>query len=211
MEIRGKAWRPGDLKQFYKAEYVCPEAYNDQAAIVEAATDRVRAELIAHSATKNDPDIYYNIASCEYKSLINDVREKALKEGREEAWDLARRIVTTGENCYSIDEVNKAFGDLNILRTPVEEVLAKDKEYQEKKKALHVGDEVEFTAPGPHKFVEVYKGYVIRFDEESPRWVHILTKDGLFYRSPLMCTKTGKHNQYIGKVMASFEEGEKDD
>lgn len=218
MEIRGKAWRPGDLKSFYKAKYVCPAACDDQAATVEAATDRVRAELIAHSGTKNDPNIYYNIDSSEYKGLINDVREKALKEGRKEAWDLARRIVISGPNCYAIDEVNKAFGDLNIFNTPagylnifntpVEEVLAKDKKYKEEKNALHIGDEVEFIAPGCTKLKEVRKGYVMGIVEDSPRCVCILAKDGSYHRSHEMCEKTGKHNPDIEKVMASFEEEE---
>lgn len=205
MEIRGMAWRPGDLKQFYKTEYFWPAAYGDQAAIVEAETDRVRAELIADSGTKYDPDIYYKIPSCEYKSLINDVREKALKEGREEAWDLARRIAITGPDCYSIDEVNTAFGDLNIFRTPVEEVLAKDKEYQEKKKALHVGDEVEFKSYGREK-----RGYIVNLID--PAVVRVLTKDHGTYTAIVKdCEKTGKHSEEIEKAMALFEEGERDD
>lgn len=202
MEIRGKAWRPGDLKRFYKAEYVCPAAHNDQAAAVEAATDIVAAELMMDSGAKNDSvDIYYKIDSREYKSLINDVREKALKEGREEAWDLARRIVTTGENCYSIVEVEKAFGNMNILTTPIEEVLAKDKAYQKEKKTLHVGDEVEFWDGS----VRATKGYVINVI--SPEIVRVLTKKyGTCTMHPEKCKKTGKHSKEIEKAMASFEE-----
>lgn len=129
---------------------------------------------------------------------------EARQEGREEAWDLARRIVTTGDSdCYSYDEVKKAFGNLNILRTPVEEVLAKDKEYQEEKKKLHVGDEVEVTAYGVTR-----KGYIVNL--VSPVLVRVLTKDlGTYPVEPEDCEKTGKHNPDVEKVMASFEEGEK--
>lgn len=200
MEIRGKAWRPGDLKHFYKADYICPEAYNDQAKAVEYATDKVRSELIAHSGTEKEPELYYNIPSYEYKSLIKDVREKALKEGREEAWDLARRIVTTGDGCYTIDEANKTFGNMNILTTPIDEVLAKDKEYQKEKETLHVGDEVKFTAYGITR-----KGYVINV--VRPTLVRVLTKNlGTCPVGPEECEKTGKHNPDVEKVMASFEE-----
>ena len=148
-------------------------------------------------------------ALCVSRKWFEKKQEEARQEGREEAWDLARRILITGEDCYSVDEVNKAFSDLNILRTPVEEVLAKDKEYQEKKKALHVGDEVEFIARKPNcKLNEVMTGYVLGFvgDLSSECSVRILTKHGTYLKSHEMCEKTGKHNPDIEKIMASFEE-----
>lgn len=205
MEIRGRAWRPGDLKSFYKAEYICPEAYNDQAAIVEAATDRVRAELIAHSGTEKDPELYYNIPSYEYSSLIKDVREKALKE----AWDLARRIVTCGPDCYTGSDFVSVFGSCNaisIFELSADEALAKDKKHQEDKKALHVGDEVEFDLK--MGFVsEKHRGYITNLI--SPVLVRVLTKKyGTITVSPGKCKKTGHHNEEIEKAMASFGEGE---
>ena len=148
---------------------------------------------------------------CVSREWFEEKQAEARQEGREEAWDLARRIGTCGDDCYTYDEArdlfeSRTFGQ--ILRMPVEEALSKDKEYQEDKKALHVGDEVEFVAPGRTKFKELHKGYVIGIDEESPRWVYILTKDGSYHRSPVMCKKTGKHNPDVEKVMASFEKGE---
>ena len=206
MEIRGKAWRPGDLKSFCKVQCISPAAYDDQAKAIEYATDRVRAELIAHSGTEKDPELYYNIPSYEYKSLIKDVREKALKEGRKEAWDIARRIVTCGSDCYTGTEVlDSVFGSCNasnIFEMPAGEALAKDKAFQEDKKTLHVGDEVEFTGHGIAK-----KGYVVNLI--PPRVVRVLTKDlGTYVVTLKECKKTGHHSDEIEKAMDSFEKRE---
>lgn len=169
---------------------------------IKNALEQLRIERRRDDMKDSSSDVL-----CVSREWFEEKQAEARQEGREEAWDLARRIVTTGDDCYTIDEVDKVFGNLNILRAPVEELLAKDKKYQEEK-TLHVGDEVEFTATGSTKLKEVLKGYVIEFHED---WVRILTKDGLYRQAPVMRVKTGKHNQYIGKVMASFEEGEKDD
>ena len=163
---------------------------------------------------QDDMKDYSSLESlCVSRKWSEKKQAEARQKGREEAWDLARRIVTTGNGCYTIDEVNKVFGNMNILRTPIDEVLAKDKEYQEEKKTLHIGDEVEFIGSNPNykvKVKEVMTGYVIGFvgglsDECS---VRILTKHGLYIRSREMCEKTGRHNPDIEKVMASFEEEE---
>lgn len=147
-------------------------------------------------------------ALCVSRKWSEKKQAEARQEGREEAWDLARRIVAAGEDTYTFEDMHKLFGAdayTKIFNTPVEDALSKDKKFQEEK-ALQVGDEVEFIAPGCTKLKEVLKGYVIGVDEESPRWVSILTKDGSYYKSPVMCAKTGKHNPYVEKLMASFEE-----
>lgn len=150
-------------------------------------------------------------ALCVSRKWSEKKQAEARQEGREEAWDLARRIVAGDSDCYSYDEVYDLFGTRSfdqILNMPVEDALSKDKKFQEEK-ALQVGDEVEFIAPGCTKLKEVLKGYVIRIDEENPRcpgWVSILTKDGSYCKSTAMCVKTGKHNPYVEKLMASFEE-----
>lgn len=145
---------------------------------------------------------------CVSRKWSEKKQAEARQEGREEAWDLARRIVAGDSDCYSYDEVYDLFGTRSfdqILNMPVEDALSKDKKFQEEK-SLQVGDEVEFIASGCTKLKEVLKGYVIGVDEESPRWVSILTKNGSYYKSPVMCVKTGKHNPYVEKLMASFEE-----
>lgn len=147
---------------------------------------------------------------CVSRKWFEEKQEEARQEGREEAWDLARRIATVGYDCYTADEVDKVFGKGNILslRTPVDELLAKDKKYQEEKKALHIGDEVEFGVRAIDS--KKYRGYITDF--VSPNTVRVLTKElGTIRVEPKDCTKTGKHNPDIEKVMASFEKGEKDD
>lgn len=134
---------------------------------------------------------------------------EARQEGREEAWDLAQRVnllPEVKEGAYGIDELGEAFGACDwskVLLMPVEELLAKDKKYQEEKKALHVGDEVEF---GVRAIVsKKYRGYITDF--VSPNTVRVLTKElGTIRVEFKECKKTGKHNPYIEKVMASFEE-----
>ena len=152
-------------------------------------------------------------ALCVSRKWFDEKQAEARQKGREEAWDLARRIVVTGDGCYTIDEVNKVFGNMNILRTPIDEVLAKDKEYQEEKKALHIGDEVEFIGSNPNykvKVNELMTGYVVGFEDglSDECSVRILTKHGTYLRSREMCEKTGKHNPDVEEVMASFEKGE---
>ena len=134
--------------------------------------------------------------------------EEKQAEARQEAWDLARRIVTCGPDCYTGSDFDSVFGSCNslsIFEMPVDEALAKDKKHQEEKKALHVGDEVEFgfKAISNNK----YRGYIINFI--SPNTVRVLTKEvGTVRIEPEDCKKTGKHSEEIERAMASFEEGE---
>lgn len=130
---------------------------------------------------------------------------EARQEGREEAWDLARRIATTGEDCYTIDEVGKVFGILNILTTPVEELLAKDKKYQEEKK-IHVGDWVTYDGPMSH-----YEGVVLTTPVRGAFRVLIAEKNGEIQTRTLeasRCTATGKHSCCAEELMALFKKGE---
>lgn len=81
-----------------------------------------------------------------------------------------------------------------------------DKEYQEKKKALHVGDEVEFDVEIGIA-IERLRGYITNLF--SPVLVRVLTKKyGTLTVSLGKCKKTGKHSDEIERAMASFEKGE---
>lgn len=154
---------------------------------------------------RNDMKDSSSEALCVSRKWFEEKQAEARQEGREEAWDLARRIVTYELDSYTGPDLDSVFGsqcDNIIFETPVDEALAKDKKHQEEKKALHVGDEVEFTANGTTR-----KGYVINLI--SPVLVRVLTKDlGTYPEPPEKCKKTGKHNPDIEKVMASFEKGE---
>lgn len=145
---------------------------------------------------------------CVSRKWFEEKQEEARQEGREEAWDLARRIIASDSDCYSYAEVFDLFDTRSfwqILGTPVEEVLAKDKKYQEEKKALHIGDEVEFGVRAIDS--KKYRGYITDF--VSPNTVRVLTKElGTIRLEPKDCKKTGKHSDEIEKVMASFEKGE---
>lgn len=214
MEIRGKAWTAGNLEPFTTTTYVNSVVATDPIGTIESAYGRLTERLFKEKAVQRSL-ITYSMGPGEFDLIVKGVKGKALKEGREEAWDLARRIAAFGEDTYTWRQLDSVFGsqcDNTIFEMPVDEALAKDKEYREGKNTLRIGDEVEFVAPGRTKFKELHKGYVIGIDEESPRWVRILTKDnGSYCRSLEMCEKTGNHNPDIEKLMASFEKGEKDD
>lgn len=208
MQISCKGWNPSKQEVRCQArclalEY-CKEPFNTTDHAIDSVIEALRADGC-------NPDIITTITIHldEYRLLISDAQKKAkeegCKEGREEAWDLARRIGTRGNDCYAYDEAhdvfeNRTFGQ--ILRLPVEEVLAEDKKHQEEKKALHVGDEVEFVGHGMAK-----KGYIVNLI--APAVVRVLTKDlGTCTVTLKECTKTGKHSEEIEKAMASFEKGE---
>ena len=200
MQISCKAWNPNKQETMCQAKCLALEHYKEPLNATDNAINSVIAALRADGC---DPKVITTITLPldEYHLLISDARKKAKEKGREEAWDLARRIVTSGDGCYSIVEANEAFGEMNILRTPVEEVLAMDKEYQEKKKALHVGDEVEFGFKAISN--KKYRGYIINF--VSPNTVRVLTKEvGTVRIEPEDCEKTGRHSDEIEKAMASF-------
>ena len=217
MNINCNAWNPGMQETMRLARWLVLENYNEPLNAADHAIDSVITTLKVEGC---NPDVKTTITLPldEYRLLISDAQKKAkeegCKEGREEAWDLARRIGTCGHDCYDYDEAhdvfeNRTFGQ--ILRLPVEEVLAKDKEHQEDKKALHVGDEVEFdTKLGVASITagEKYRGYINRgyiTHLVSPNLVRVLTKEiGTIPADPKNCKKTGRHSDEIEKAMTSF-------
>ena len=208
MLIRCTAWNPSKQKTVEQGKWLEPECYKDP---VDATDHAINLGEIALKLDGCDPDITTTITLPldEYRLLISDAQKKAkeegCKEGRKEAWDLARRLITCGSDTYTGSEYDSVFGSHNantIFGMPADDALALDKKYQEDKKELHVGDEVEFTACGTTR-----KGYVINL--VSPALVWALTKDpGTYPVAAEKCKKTGKHSEEIEKAMASFEEGE---
>lgn len=200
MEIRCKAWNPSKQKTMGHNRWLIPKAYNEPLNAADHAIDSVIAALRTEGC---NPDVTTAITLSlnEYRLLISDAQKKAkeecCKEGREEAWDLARRIAAFGEDTYTWAELDSVFGsqcDNTIFEMPVNEALAKDKEYREGKNTLRIGDEVEFG---------VLRGYII--ENLLSGEVRVLTKIyGTFTVSCKECKKTGKHSEEIERAMASF-------
>lgn len=209
MEIRGKAWTAGNLEPFTTTTYVNSVAATDPIVAIESAYGSLAERLFKEKAVQRSL-ITYSMGPGEFDLIVKGVKEKALKKGREEAWDLARRIATYGaEGAYTFKDVRNVFCTntlTKVFNTPVEEALDKDKKHQEEKKELHVGDEVEFTGFAN----SLMRGYVMNLNAPGDRCVVILYKMGSYHRRPNECIKTGKHNLDIEKVMASFEKGEED-
>ena len=207
MNINCNAWNPSMQKAMRLARWLVLEHYNEPLNAADHAIDSVIAALKAEGCNP-DATTAITIPLDEYRLLISDAQRKAkeegCKEGREEAWDLARRIAAWGSDCYTYEEVCDLFdtrSTVRVLNTPVEEVLAKDKKFQEEKKTLHVGDEVEFTDHGIAK-----KGYVVNLIALGV--VRVLTKDlGTYAVTLKECKKTGRHSDEIEKAMTSFEKG----
>lgn len=201
MEIKCRAWNPSEHKTMNHTKWLEPEYCKDPVSAADYAIN------LAETALKIDgynPDVKTTITISlnEYRLLVSDAQRKAKEEGREEAWDLARRIVTCGPDCYTgIEVLDSVFGSCNassIFGTSADEALAKDKKYQEEKKTLHVGDEVEFG---------VFRGYIIKILSSDE--VRVLTKIyDTFTVSCKNCKKTGRHSDEIEKAMTSFEKGE---
>ena len=208
MEISCKGWNPSKQETRQQARWLALEYYKEPFNATDHTIDSLIAALRADGC---NPEVITTITLPlnEYRLLISDAqikeREKGCEEGRKEAWDLARRIVTQGSDTYTGSEYDSVFGSHNantIFGMPADDALALDKKYQEDKKALHVGDEVEFTTD-----LSPIKGYITNL--VSPEIVRILTKKhGTFTISPEKCKKTGNHSDEIEKAMASFEKGE---
>lgn len=211
MLIRCTALNPSKQKTMEQGRWLELECYNDP---VYATDHAINLGEIALKIDGCDPDITTTITLSldEYRLLISDAQKKAKeegrKEGRKETWDLARRIVTQGSDTYTGSEYDSVFGSHNantIFGMPADDALALDKKYQEDKKALHVGDEVEFGAKAIAS--KKYRGFITDF--VPPNTVRVLTKElGTIRVEPEDCKKTGKHSDEIEKVMASFEKGE---
>ena len=204
MQISCKAWNPNKQETMCQARCLALEHYKEPLDVTDNAIDSVIAALRADGC---NPKVITTITLPldEYRLLISDTQEKAKEEGREEAWDLARRIVTCGPDCYTGSDFDSVFGSCNALSIfgmPVDEALVKDKKHQEKKKALHVGDEVEFDIRSKRK-----TGYITNLI--PPVQVRVLTKeDGTFILALSNCTRTGNHSEEIERAMTSFEKGE---
>ena len=207
MEIRCKGWNSSKQETRCQARWLALEHYRDPVNATDYAIDSVIAALRAEGCNQ-EVTTTITLPLDEYRLLISDAQIKAKEEGREEAWDLARRIVTCESDAYEGREIDSVFGSCpanDIFGMPAGEALVKDKKYQEEKKALHVGDEVEFGVRAIDS--KKYRGYITDFVPQNT--VRVLTKElGTIRVEPKDCKKTGKHSEEIEKVMASFEKGE---
>lgn len=210
MQISCKGWNPSKQEVRCQARCLALEYCKDP---VNATDNSIDSIITALRADGCNPEVITTITIPldEYRLLISDAQKKAkeegCKEGREEAWDLARRIVTShGVDIYIGIEFDSVFGsrDANtIFGIPADEALAKDKAFQEKKKTLHVGDEVEFD----ERLIPLnmtHRGYITRLDYQK-KVVEVFTKEvGTITVNVIACKKTGNHSDEIEKLMASF-------
>lgn len=200
MEIRGKTWVTGHPEPVSTIEYVNPVVFTDPIVAIKSTKERLIERLTTGRAAQMS-SISYSMFPGEFDFIVNGVKEKALKEGRKEAWDLARRVVTYGPDCYAGSDFDSVFGSnnaLSVFSTPVEEALSKDKKHQENKRTLHVGDEVKF------RNADKACGYVVKTG--TSEFVTVLMKDrstDLLRISDL--AKTGNLNEDLVKGLAAFD------
>lgn len=149
------------------------------------------------------------------KSVVDELVKEARKAGREEAWDLAQRIMldfwVKGDS-YEQREIHKVFNVVmcsDALAMPVEEALEKDRAYQKEKEEankLHIGDEVTYTCGGDTPG----KGFVahITDDGSEVRILMISSNSGMSIRftSADRCKKTGKHSPDVVKILEALKQ-----
>lgn len=161
-------------------------------AEVNAALKQARNEM----HTKGNANAYIEITMTdqEYSMIADD----CIRTGQMEAWDLARRILDSDDDCYRLTDLVSVFGTISfpvIFRKAVEVALKKDKKHQEELHTFHIGDQVITKEDG--------KGYVVFVGKDS---VKILGKGGdCFWCCKDAVKKTGKTDSYIATIIKSLD------
>lgn len=206
MEIKCTAWNPSKHENMCQGRWLEPECYKDP---VNATDNAINLAEIALKVGDCNPNVKTTITLPldEYRLLISDAQKKAkeegCKEGREEAWDLARRIVTYGPpDTYTNADLRPAFGSCSpndIFNLPPGKAIEKDRAYQKEKNKLHVGDEVKFRS------TNMPCGYVV--ETRMSEYVKVLKKDrttSILKISDL--AKTGNVNEDLVEALSVFDE-----
>lgn len=141
-------------------------------------------------------------ALCVSRKWSEKKQAEARQEGREEAWDLARRIVVFGEDAYTNADLRPAFGSCHpndIFNLPPDEAIEKDRAYQKEKEKLHVGDEVKFRSS------DMPCGYVVKTGISE--FVRVLMNDRITCLLRISeLAKTGNVNEDLIEALAAFDE-----
>lgn len=112
--------------------------------------------------------------------------EQARAEGAETAWELARKIVLGGKDCYSCEDLKKIF-DYGYSQAVMRhytylEAAAKVAEWEKAKEEIKVGDVVS------------HEGFYGVVKSVSDDWLNGITASGVnFQWLKCKCTKTGRH------------------
>lgn len=124
----------------------------------------------------------------DYRSTLERYYEKGLNDGRNEVWELAKKIVLNQQyGGLSIGELKKIFGfgsPTEILRRyTLQEALAKLEAYEKEQNEIKVGDIV-------YNDDTMEEGVVTHIDNDE---VFMLYDDGSCGNTYGNLTKTGKH------------------
>ncbi len=196
MEIRSSGFDAHACKTVNASQRFTPSAFAYPLNVPEGFIERAETEVREGGDVKYvETEVHMSLK--EYHYML----EEAQKEGRKEAWDLARRIAAFGEDAYTDVELCRAFHECNetiIFNLPPDEVIEKDRAYQKKKEELHVGDEVKFRSTG------MTCGYVV--DTKMSEFVKVLTKDRTTHILRISdLTKTGNFNEDLVDALAAFD------
>lgn len=127
-----------------------------------------------------------------YEELSSDTKEmlemkaynKALEDGRNEVWELAKKIASNpSEGGFSIKELIKIFGTSLIKdifkKYSAQEALAKLEEYEEAQEEIEIGDIVVHLDT---------KGVILDFIDSTDDEMVVLNENG--------CVEEWKHSQF---------------
>ena len=164
------------------------------------------------------PDYYMIVEACKVaidvikpcEEGMKKATQELIKQGRDEAWEAARKICCCGEKCLTSLELEDIFctnysRDI-ILQNTASEAISKIKAYEEHKKReedneIHVGDEVANTAGDKGVVIGISYNDVSLF---IPAWnISQITHKAC-------CKKTGRKFPEIAEVLNKLREDEKD-
>ena len=147
-----------------------------------------------------------------FEQGLKDNSEEAYRRGLEDAWEAARKIVTSKQSAFTGIEMEYIFGTLNyseIFELTASEAIEKIKAYEEQKKAeeeIKIGDEVIFNRDAPFKVIVT----CVKHSGGKPLDYTVMANNGLMwdYVKPNEITKTGRHFPQIAEVLKQLQEGE---
>lgn len=154
---------------------------------------------------------------------VDEEREKAYKQGLNDAWDCARKIVQTSRG-YSHDEINEIYGTrLRAFDLTPSEAIAKMQKYEEAEQKILKSCDIKFRVGDivilnrdvcGYKNAKGSKGIIekIAFDDgikEEKAFVNFVGGLNGWYRLRYL-TNTGKHYPLIKEILAEIR-GENND
>ena len=205
--VEGKAWKHETCETIRLAMRVSP--VRGKLEDLKYTIGRVTEKLLVEASSTPEIEVTFP------EKDLEECLEAARAEGREEVWEMIRRMYLDTEDtmeAYTSNELDKAFGTYylkTILGMPLNDILKTDRKLREEVKArnaIKVGDFITYDSPLAH-----YDGWVLTKPAPNTTELHVdvLTfKDGIPQVVSVeinKCEATGERNPYVAAMMKSLE------